>query len=188
MIFRSPVLRAHHQSDCINITLAVSLNLINGSQGSSRWPRRVHASAWYTATYLTVYHGRQSRGAGRQYHTDPLGGSLVMIPSSWLGRRRRARDCRPAYRPSAERRLSRDCHARVQREHRVIILNIRCRRGNRVHRPINHEFLLDLLVAVLTIAPSHGTSPCLPSGGRCLRYAATRLQRRRWGSTRQETR
>src|ERR1700686_3723397 len=44
----------------INITLAVSLNLINGLAGqSSIGHAGFMAVGGYTATYLTVYHGRQ---------------------------------------------------------------------------------------------------------------------------------
>ena len=44
----------------INITLAVSLNLINGLAGQfSIGHAGFMAVGGYTATYLTVYHGRQ---------------------------------------------------------------------------------------------------------------------------------
>ena len=47
----------------INITLAVSLNLINGLAGQfSIGHAGFMAVGGYTATYLTVYHGRQIAG------------------------------------------------------------------------------------------------------------------------------
>ena len=52
----------------INITLAVSLNLINGLAGQfSIGHAGFMAVGGYTATYLTVYHGQADRGAGRQH-------------------------------------------------------------------------------------------------------------------------
>src|SRR6188768_4194063 len=66
----------------INITLAVSLNLINGLTGQfSIGHAGFMAVGGYTATYLTVYYGRQIAALAGSTPTDPLGGSLVMVPS-----------------------------------------------------------------------------------------------------------
>src|SRR5690348_1340539 len=70
----------------INITLAVSLNLINGLAGQfSIGHAGFIAVGGYTATYLTVYHGRQIAALAGSTPTDPLGGSIVMIPSLLAG-------------------------------------------------------------------------------------------------------
>ncbi len=70
----------------INITLAVSLNLINGLTGQfSIGHAGFMAVGGYTATYLTVYHGRQIAALVGSTPTDPLGGSVVMIPSLLAG-------------------------------------------------------------------------------------------------------
>jgi branched-chain amino acid transport system permease protein len=70
----------------INITLAVSLNLINGMAGQfSIGHAGFMAVGGYTATYLTVYHGRQIAGIFGRSLTDPVGSSLVMIPSLIAG-------------------------------------------------------------------------------------------------------
>src|SRR3989442_1735819 len=51
----------------INITLAVSLNLINGLAGQfSIGHAGFMAVGGFTATYLTVYHGRQIAPAARR--------------------------------------------------------------------------------------------------------------------------
>src|SRR4051812_21837743 len=66
----------------INITLAVSLNLINGMAGQfSIGHAGFMAVGGYTATYLTVYHGRQIAEIFGRSVTDPVGSSIVMIPS-----------------------------------------------------------------------------------------------------------
>ncbi len=70
----------------INITLAVSLNLINGMAGQfSIGHAGFMAVGGYTATYLTVYHGRQIAEAFGRTVTDPVGSSIVMIPSLIAG-------------------------------------------------------------------------------------------------------
>ena len=70
----------------INITLAVSLNLINGLAGQfSIGHAGFMAVGGYTATYLTVYHGRQIAALVGSTPGDPLGGSVVMIPSLLAG-------------------------------------------------------------------------------------------------------
>src|SRR5688572_23811849 len=62
----------------INITLAVSLNLINGLAGQfSIGHAGFMAVGGYTATYLTVYHGRQIAAVVGSTPADPLGGSIV---------------------------------------------------------------------------------------------------------------
>jgi branched-chain amino acid transport system permease protein len=70
----------------INITLAVSLNLINGLAGQfSIGHAGFMAVGGYTATYLTVYHGQQIAGlAGTSLGTGP-GNAIVMIPSLLAG-------------------------------------------------------------------------------------------------------
>src|ERR1700736_2848508 len=70
----------------INITLAVSLNLINGLAGQfSIGHAGFMAVGGYTATYLTVYHGRQIAALAGGTVTDPVGASLVMLPSLIAG-------------------------------------------------------------------------------------------------------
>src|SRR3954464_7267169 len=63
----------------INVTLAVSLNLINGLTGQfSIGHAGFMAVGGYTATYLTVYHGRQIAALAGSTTADPLGASIVM--------------------------------------------------------------------------------------------------------------
>ena len=70
----------------INITLAVSLNLINGMAGQfSIGHAGFMAVGGYTATYLTVYHGRQIAEIFGRSLTDPVGSWIVMIPSLIAG-------------------------------------------------------------------------------------------------------
>jgi len=70
----------------INITLAVSLNLINGLAGQfSIGHAGFMAVGGYTATYLTVYHGRQIAALAGSTVSDPVGSSLVMVPSLAAG-------------------------------------------------------------------------------------------------------
>ncbi len=70
----------------INVTLAVSLNLINGLAGQfSIGHAGFMAVGGYTATYLTVYHGRQIAALFGTSLTDPLGASVVMVPSLCAG-------------------------------------------------------------------------------------------------------
>jgi branched-chain amino acid transport system permease protein len=69
----------------INITLAVSLNLINGLAGQfSIGHAGFMAVGGYTATYLTVYHGAQIASLAGRSPMDPLGSTLVM-PISLAG-------------------------------------------------------------------------------------------------------
>jgi len=66
----------------INITLAVSLNLINGLAGQfSIGHAGFMAVGGYTATYLTVYHGRAVAGAVGGTLADGVGASLAMVVS-----------------------------------------------------------------------------------------------------------
>ena len=70
----------------INITLAVSLNLINGLAGQfSIGHAGFLAVGGYTATYLTVYHGAQIAALFGRTVTDPIGASIVMVPSLFAG-------------------------------------------------------------------------------------------------------
>ena len=70
----------------INITLAVSLNLINGLAGQfSIGHAGFMAVGGYTATYVTVYYGRQIAGLAGAAVTSPLGSSIVMVPSLAAG-------------------------------------------------------------------------------------------------------
>ena len=70
----------------INVTLAVSLNLINGLAGQfSIGHAGFMAVGGYTATYLTVYHGRQIAALFGASLTDPVGASVVMVPSLCAG-------------------------------------------------------------------------------------------------------
>src|SRR6266699_7173488 len=66
----------------INITLAVSLNLINGLAGQfSIGHAGFMAVGGYTATYLTVYHGQQIAALFGGTVDGPLGGSVAMAVS-----------------------------------------------------------------------------------------------------------
>ena len=86
----------------INITLAVSLNLINGLAGQfSIGHAGFMAVGGYTATYLTVYHGSADRGARRQ-HADRSARS-VDRDGAEPARRRLARPLSPGC-SSASRR------------------------------------------------------------------------------------
>jgi len=63
----------------INVTLAVSLNLINGLAGQfSIGHAGFMAVGGYTATYVTVYHGQQIASLLGQSPMDAGGSSLVM--------------------------------------------------------------------------------------------------------------
>lgn len=73
----------------INITLAVSLNLINGLAGQfSIGHAGFMAVGGYTATYLTVYHGSQIAGllgSTLGNGAGGVGGAVVMIASLTAG-------------------------------------------------------------------------------------------------------
>jgi branched-chain amino acid transport system permease protein len=70
----------------INITLAVSLNLIDGMAGQfSIGHAGFMAVGGYTATYLTVYYGSAMAGTIGRSLTDPLGSAVVMVPSLAAG-------------------------------------------------------------------------------------------------------
>jgi branched-chain amino acid transport system permease protein len=70
----------------INITLAVSLNLINGLAGQfSIGHAGFMAVGGYTATYLTVYHGNQIAGLLGGTITGGIAAPVVMIASLTAG-------------------------------------------------------------------------------------------------------
>ncbi len=70
----------------INITLAVSLNLINGLAGQfSIGHAGFMAVGGYTATYLTVYHGERIAAAFGSTLHDGVGSSIAMIASLGAG-------------------------------------------------------------------------------------------------------
>jgi len=70
----------------INITLAVSLTLINGQAGQfSIGHAGFMAVGGYTATYVTVYHGRALAAAAGSTLQDPVGGTLAMAVSLLAG-------------------------------------------------------------------------------------------------------
>jgi branched-chain amino acid transport system permease protein len=70
----------------INITLAVSLNLINGLAGQfSIGHAGFMAVGGYTATYLTVYHGEALAAAVGSTLDDVTGGTIVMVASLVAG-------------------------------------------------------------------------------------------------------
>ncbi len=70
----------------INITLAVSLNLINGLAGQfSIGHAGFMAVGGYTATYLTVSRGNQIAALVGSTLADPVGASVVMVPSLAAG-------------------------------------------------------------------------------------------------------
>ena len=70
----------------INITLAVSLNLINGLAGQfSIGHAGFMAVGGYSATYLTVYHGRQIAALAGSTLGDGIGASAAMVTSLIAG-------------------------------------------------------------------------------------------------------
>jgi branched-chain amino acid transport system permease protein len=70
----------------INITLAVSLNLINGLAGQfSIGHAGFMAVGGYTATYFTVYYGTALTSAFGTTLNEPLGGALAMVVSLAAG-------------------------------------------------------------------------------------------------------
>jgi branched-chain amino acid transport system permease protein len=70
----------------INITLAVSLNLINGLAGQfSIGHAGFMAVGGYTATYVTVYYGRQIASIAGSTLAGGVGASMVMILSLAAG-------------------------------------------------------------------------------------------------------
>jgi branched-chain amino acid transport system permease protein len=70
----------------INITLAVSLNLINGLAGQfSIGHAGFMAVGGYTATYLTVYHGASIAALFGSTLADGVGASVVMVASLAAG-------------------------------------------------------------------------------------------------------
>jgi branched-chain amino acid transport system permease protein len=70
----------------INITLAVSLNLINGLAGQfSIGHAGFMAVGGYTATYVTVYHGEAIAGLAGGSLMGPVGGSVAMLVSLACG-------------------------------------------------------------------------------------------------------
>src|SRR6188768_45926 len=70
----------------INITLAVSLNLINGLAGQfSIGHAGFMAVGGYAATYLTVYHGQQIASLVGGTVTSGAGSAIVMVVSLLTG-------------------------------------------------------------------------------------------------------
>src|SRR5918993_1845316 len=70
----------------INVTLAVSLNLINGLAGQfSIGHAGFMAVGGYTATYLTVYHGAQMASLFGMSPRDPMATWVLMVPSLLAG-------------------------------------------------------------------------------------------------------
>src|SRR5215212_9465207 len=70
----------------INITLAVSLNLINGLAGQfSIGHAGFMAVGGYTATYVTVYYGARLAGLFGSTLLDGVGSSVAMIVSLTAG-------------------------------------------------------------------------------------------------------
>src|SRR5436190_13306642 len=70
----------------INITLAVSLNLINGLAGQfSIGHAGFMAVGGYTATYVTVYYGRRLAALAGTTLAAGAGGSLAMVVSLAAG-------------------------------------------------------------------------------------------------------
>src|SRR6187397_2102832 len=70
----------------INITLAVSLNLINGLTGQfSIGHAGFMAVGGYSATYLTVYHGQEIAGLAGTTLATGLGTSVAMVFSLAVG-------------------------------------------------------------------------------------------------------
>lgn len=70
----------------INVTLAVSLNLINGLAGQfSIGHAGFMAVGGYTAVYVTVYYGQAIAGLAGATLTDAVGGTVVMIVSLAAG-------------------------------------------------------------------------------------------------------
>ena len=177
----------------INITLAVSLNLINGLTGQfSIGHAGFMAVGGYTATYLTVYHGRQIAALVGSTPTDPAR-RLGCDDSEPAGRRscRGARGIAGRHSvAAAERGLPRDRHAGLQRDHpRDHPQHSGRWRRHGIHRRDSHyELLLDLLDGDAHDRHHAQHRDCPRSAARCLRFAATRLRPRRWASTPRETR
>src|SRR5690554_760183 len=70
----------------INITLAVSLNLINGLAGQfSIGHAGFMAVGGYSATYVTVYHGQAIAALAGSTLADGLGSSVAMVVSLLVG-------------------------------------------------------------------------------------------------------
>src|SRR5215207_5015000 len=70
----------------INITLAVSLNLINGLAGQfSIGHAGFMAVGGYSATFVTVYYGRTVAGLFGSSLDDPVGAAVVMTASLLTG-------------------------------------------------------------------------------------------------------
>src|SRR6188508_2294891 len=70
----------------INITLAVSLNLINGLAGQfSIGHAGFMAVGGYTATYVTVCHGEALARLAGSTVIDPVGSSIAMVVSLTAG-------------------------------------------------------------------------------------------------------
>lgn len=70
----------------INITLAVSLNLINGLAGQfSIGHAGFMAVGGYSATFVTVYYGRAIAGVTGSTLDDPVGAAVVMTVSLLTG-------------------------------------------------------------------------------------------------------
>ncbi len=70
----------------INITLAVSLTLINGQAGQfSIGHAGFMAVGGYTATYVTVYHGQAIAGLAGSTLSAPVGGTIAMAISLIAG-------------------------------------------------------------------------------------------------------
>ena len=176
----------------INITLAVSLNLINGLAGQfSIGHAGFMAVGGYTATYLTVYHGRQIAALAGSTLADPVGASVVMVPSLAAGALAAAVAGLLVGIPSL--RLKGDYLAIVTLGFgeiiRVVILNIPAVGGATGFTdaiPITNFFWI-FAMAVLTIVIRE-TSRRRPSAARSLRYGATKSPPRPWASTRPATR
>ena len=132
----------------INITLAVSLNLINGLAGQfSIGHAGFMAVGGYTATYLTVNYGQADRSRGRQ-HARRRRRRLGRHGAEPARRRVRGGARRTRRRHSfaaSQGRLSRDRDAGVRRDHpRRHPEHPRGRRRDRIHRrDPDHELLLD---------------------------------------------
>ena len=179
----------------INITLAVSLNLINGLAGQfSIGHAGFMAVGGYTATYLTVYHGAADRGARRQHaRRRPSGASVVD------GRQPR-RPARSPPRSPASSSASRRCASRATTSPssrsgfgeiiRVIILNIPAVGGATGFTdaiPITNFFWI-FAMAILTIVIVRNIADVDVRPRARRPFAATRSPPRRWASTRRATR
>ncbi len=141
----------------INITLAVSLNLINGFTGQfSIGHAGFMAVGAYSSAYFSVSYGK---GMAESLGDGMVGWLVALLLATLLGaldRGRRGLPRRRAVAP-AQGRLPRHRHARLRADHRRLPQQHRGRRrrARLLGIPIVKSFFWIALVAVLTIVVVH---------------------------------